>query len=113
LLHLPAACDPYLGSDGSIKGWASAFQQDKVLFQILQRGGGRNKGGGKVRTDAWLHDPAELNNATFTAYYKAQNILPEDEWEDFMTSMRAFLPTTFRVAGSRQYVSNEFCMFGF
>lgn len=46
-----------------------------------------------------------MENERFTAYYKAQNIVPEDEWESFMNSFRQHLPTTFRVAGSRQYVS--------
>ena len=32
---------------------------------------------------------------------QAQGIVPEDEWEAFMTSLKADLPTTFRVTGSR------------
>lgn len=43
-------------------------------------------------------------NDRFFSYYKAQNILPEEEWEPFLDSFRSHLPTTFRVAGSRQYV---------
>ncbi|THG99492.1 hypothetical protein EW026_g2871 [Hermanssonia centrifuga] len=43
-----------------------------------------------------------MNNERFEKYYKAQNILPEDEWDQFLESLRAPLPTTFRVAGSRQ-----------
>lgn len=45
-----------------------------------------------------------MHNERFEKYYRAQNILPEDEWEAFMETMRNPLPTTFRVAGSRQYV---------
>jgi multisite-specific tRNA:(cytosine-C5)-methyltransferase len=45
-----------------------------------------------------------MENERFHAYYKAQNIVPEDEWESFMNALRQHLPTTFRVAGSRQYV---------
>lgn len=44
----------------------------------------------------------DLNNPRFSAYYKAQKIVPEAEWEAFLNSMRRHLPTTFRVAGSRQ-----------
>ena len=49
-------------------------------------------------------DKADMNNERFEKYYKAQNVLSEDEWENFMESMREPLPTTFRVAGSRQSV---------
>ncbi|KAJ7859684.1 S-adenosyl-L-methionine-dependent methyltransferase [Mycena olivaceomarginata] len=43
-----------------------------------------------------------MHNERFTTYYQTQKIVPEDEWDAFMESMRAPLPTTFRVAGSRQ-----------
>lgn len=45
-----------------------------------------------------------MENTSFSAYYKAQNIIPDDEWEPFMEALRTHLPTTFRVAGSRQCV---------
>ncbi|KAH9829989.1 cytosine-5--methyltransferase [Rhodofomes roseus] len=44
----------------------------------------------------------DMHNERFERYYKAQRILPEDEWESFMEAMRTPLPTTFRVTGSRQ-----------
>ena len=50
-------------------------------------------------------EPIDMHNDRFENYYKTQNILPEDEWDRFMNSLRAPLPTTFRVAGSRQYVT--------
>jgi hypothetical protein len=43
-----------------------------------------------------------MKNERFEAYYKAQNLLPENEWDKFMDQLREPLPTTFRVAGSRQ-----------
>ena len=49
-------------------------------------------------------DKADMKNERFEKYYKTQNILSDDEWETFMESMREPLPTTFRVAGSRQSV---------
>ncbi|EAU81513.1 tRNA (cytosine-5-)-methyltransferase [Coprinopsis cinerea okayama7 len=69
----------------------------------------RGKGKGK-RRDAPvddgrnndLLDKASFKNERFFAYYKAQKILPEEEWEEFLEAMRRPLPTTFRVAGSRQ-----------
>jgi multisite-specific tRNA:(cytosine-C5)-methyltransferase len=45
-----------------------------------------------------------MHNARFEAYYKAQQIIPEDngeEWDLFMDALKRGLPTTFRVAGSR------------
>lgn len=45
-----------------------------------------------------------MNNQRFSAYYKAQKIVPDDEWDVFMDSLRRHLPTTFRVAGSRESV---------
>ncbi|KAF8634819.1 hypothetical protein AX17_004071 [Amanita inopinata Kibby_2008] len=49
-----------------------------------------------------LLERIDMNNPRFSAYYKAQEIVPDDEWDTFLNSMRQHLPTTFRVAGSRQ-----------
>lgn len=49
-------------------------------------------------------DKADMHNERFEKYYKAQNVLSEDEWGTFLEAMREPLPTTFRVAGSRQSV---------
>ena len=47
-----------------------------------------------------------LSNANFEQYYKAIGITQtQDEWDSFMQSLRTPLPTTFRVTGSRAYVS--------
>ena len=43
-----------------------------------------------------------MNNARFESYYKTQAIIPEDQWDAFLDALREPLPTTFRVAGSRQ-----------
>ncbi|KIK97617.1 hypothetical protein PAXRUDRAFT_824777 [Paxillus rubicundulus Ve08.2h10] len=45
---------------------------------------------------------ADMDNERFTAYYRAQNIIPDDQWEIFMESLRRPLPTTFRITGSRE-----------
>ncbi|KAL4073670.1 S-adenosyl-L-methionine-dependent methyltransferase [Scleroderma citrinum] len=42
-----------------------------------------------------------MDNHRFTAYYKAQNIIPDQEWDLFMDALRRPLPTTFRITGSR------------
>lgn len=51
---------------------------------------------------------ADMHNERFATYYQAQKIIPEDEWETFMDSLRRPLPTTFRIAGSRQYGLSPF-----
>ncbi|KAF9788609.1 cytosine-5--methyltransferase [Thelephora terrestris] len=43
-----------------------------------------------------------MNNSRFELYYKTQAIIPEDQWDAFLDALREPLPTTFRVAGSRQ-----------
>jgi len=43
-----------------------------------------------------------MNNPRFESYYKTQAIVPEDQWGVFLDALREPLPTTFRVAGSRQ-----------
>ncbi|KAF8198599.1 S-adenosyl-L-methionine-dependent methyltransferase [Pholiota molesta] len=69
-----------------------------------KRGGG-NGGGNRQRnpderTD--LLEKTDMENERFFAYYKAQRIVPDDEWDAFVDALRRHLPTTFRVAGSRQ-----------
>ncbi|KAJ6571942.1 cytosine-5--methyltransferase [Mycena capillaripes] len=67
-----------------------------------KRGGRR---GNKPKDDVYrtdLVEKADMNNDRFTTYYQAQKIVPEDEWDVFIEALRTPLPTTFRVAGSRQ-----------
>ncbi|KAG6379756.1 S-adenosyl-L-methionine-dependent methyltransferase [Boletus reticuloceps] len=52
--------------------------------------------------ERYMLERVDMHNERFTAYYKAQNIISEDEWDAFMDSLRRPLPTTFRIAGSRQ-----------
>lgn len=47
------------------------------------------------------YDEAVLENAEFETYYKAQKIVPDDEWETFMKHLREPLPVSFRVTGCR------------
>ncbi|TFK39362.1 S-adenosyl-L-methionine-dependent methyltransferase [Crucibulum laeve] len=56
------------------------------------------------RTD--LIEKIDMNNEKLFAYYKAQKVVPEEEWDEFVEALRQHLPTTFRVAGSRQTANN-------
>ncbi|KPJ14026.1 tRNA (cytosine(34)-C(5))-methyltransferase [Papilio machaon] len=40
-------------------------------------------------------------NAAFEEYYKTQKVCPEEEWSDFMSSLKENLPTAFRITGSK------------
>ncbi|KAI0753297.1 S-adenosyl-L-methionine-dependent methyltransferase [Daedaleopsis nitida] len=68
--------------------------------------GPKGKGSGGRDDAAWARtdviEREHMHNDRMEKYYKAQNILPDDEWSQFLESMRDPLPTTFRVAGSRQ-----------
>ena len=44
-------------------------------------------------------------NEAFEAYYKAQKIVPEEEWETFLESLRSPLPMTFRINGSGKFAT--------
>ncbi|KAI8811301.1 S-adenosyl-L-methionine-dependent methyltransferase [Cladochytrium replicatum] len=84
-----------------------------------KRWGGRNKNQ-KPRDDAERDGAAQeqgvdyresytnppLENENFERYNKAQNILPEEDWESFLTYLRTHLPTTFRLTGSRRDASD-------
>lgn len=63
-------------------------------------GGGRQQKKDEYRSD--LLDKSDMKNERFFAYYKAQKIVPDDEWDLFVETLRQHLPTTFRVAGSRE-----------
>jgi multisite-specific tRNA:(cytosine-C5)-methyltransferase len=72
-------------------------------------GGGRGgkRGGGAGRTDSQRNDRAggynvvNQTNETMEAYYKAQKIIGDDEWTEFLEALKVPLPTTFRLTASR------------
>ncbi|KAI1792405.1 S-adenosyl-L-methionine-dependent methyltransferase [Ganoderma leucocontextum] len=68
--------------------------------------GPKGKGSGSRDDPAWARtdviEREHMHNERLEKYYKSQNILPEQEWDQFLQAMRDPLPTTFRVAGSRQ-----------
>jgi multisite-specific tRNA:(cytosine-C5)-methyltransferase len=43
----------------------------------------------------------DKQNELFEEYYKAQGIMGDDEWPEFLEALRRELPTTFRITGSR------------
>ncbi|XP_074588681.1 uncharacterized protein LOC141844544 [Curcuma longa] len=47
--------------------------------------------------------PFATQNANFDEYYKEQHIVPEDEWEEFISMLRKPLPAAFRINSSGQF----------
>lgn len=54
-------------------------------------------------------------NEKFVRYYQHVGICPESEWDDFVETLKADLPTTFRISGSKStakrlldIIKNEF-----
>lgn len=100
---------------GSGKGWQTRSLSLPMTTIIPQGKSNRGRGrGGRTRDggDEYRSAPIDkntMNNARFEAYYKTQGIVPDDQWDTFMNSLREPLPTTFRVAGSRQLRPSSFC----
>lgn len=66
----------------------------------------RNKGAKFLKRDkdsrgSWTE--VLRDNAKWEAYYKAQNLIPDLEWETFKTHCQQDLPLTFRVTGSKAH----------
>ncbi|OQR95420.1 tRNA (cytosine-5-)-methyltransferase NSUN2 [Thraustotheca clavata] len=76
-----------------------------------RKGNKGNKGGAwkKPRTEHQATDKEAgfgewvYENASFEKYYKAQNIVLEEEWEAFVKHLAMPLPTTFRINNSCAY----------
>uniref|UniRef100_A0A0E0M2B3 SAM-dependent MTase RsmB/NOP-type domain-containing protein n=1 Tax=Oryza punctata TaxID=4537 RepID=A0A0E0M2B3_ORYPU len=56
---------------------------------------------GREGNPSW--QPFATENPAFEDYYKAQQIIPEEEWDDFMNMLRKPLPATFRINASCQF----------
>ena len=52
------------------------------------------------------YTPYDKNNKTFEKYYKAQQIVPPEEWDQFMECLRTPLPTSFRINGSGKFAED-------
>jgi len=47
------------------------------------------------------YDEIIKENASFEGYYKAQKIVPEAEWDSFLSHLKDALPVSFRISGHR------------
>jgi len=73
-----------------------------TLFFISQKR--QRAGRSRDDDDRGMLEKSDMKNERFTSYYKAQRIIPEEEWDEFMEALKRPLPTTFRIAGSRECV---------
>lgn len=83
--------------------WPSLLPNIMGRGRAYRRGHGRGKApgrssGGERRAD---YTTFEQTSPKFESYYQGQGILPADEWEPFLTAMRAPLPTTFRITSGK------------
>ncbi|KAI5845827.1 S-adenosyl-L-methionine-dependent methyltransferase [Morchella snyderi] len=63
--------------------------------------GGQGSGskGADTRGDAYVSIPTE--NEKYEKFYKESGLIPEEEWEEFWSTLKRTLPTTFRFTGSK------------
>ncbi|KAJ3192353.1 tRNA (cytosine(34)-C(5))-methyltransferase [Irineochytrium annulatum] len=84
-----------------------------------KRGGGRGAGrGGRgswkknreprdtPREESKGYDKAVMENELMATYYKAQNLMPLEDFEKFLEYLRKELPTAWRMTGSRSYATS-------
>ncbi|SAM02707.1 hypothetical protein [Absidia glauca] len=70
-----------------------------------RKGRGKKKGNqDSKRTDTRTdtdYKPLELDNEVFHKYYKAQNMMSDEEYESFYATLKNPLPSTFRITGTK------------
>lgn len=54
-------------------------------------------------TKNWAETPT--TNEKFVEYYQTQGVMPKEEWDEFMNTLRKPLPTTFRINGNGRNAS--------
>lgn len=81
------------------------FHTSRVLLVKMGRKGRRGRGGNKLgkRDDRQPWDQVQQENEAWEKYYKAQDIIPNGEFDLFKKTCQETLPLTFRVTGSRKH----------
>ncbi len=79
-----------MGRFGNKKRKRSAGKAEAVWEERGAEQGGKKNGGGDFTE--------QFRNEAFEAFYKAQNIVPEGEWEEFISTLSKSLPLTFRLS---------------
>lgn len=76
---------------------------------MAKKGKSNNKLGQRDGRQSW--GELQRDNADWETYYRAQNIVPEEEFEAFKTTCQQTLPLTFRVTGSRAHAKEIAAMY--
>ena len=81
---------------GKRKGFGGRGGRDNK--RVRGEGGERVDNRVKDANGEWKYENMKTyRNEKFEAFYKAQGIVPDAEWETFIKTMQAQLPVTFRV----------------
>ncbi|VDP08866.1 unnamed protein product [Soboliphyme baturini] len=56
----------------------------------------------ETRPNTGKREPIVKKNELFEKFYRAQNIVPDNQWEDFLSALRRDLPHTFRLVGCKR-----------
>ena len=61
--------------------------------------GQRRPNNNNIDANGWVvaKEGTELRNPVFEAFYKAQGVVPKEEWDAFMQILKAPLPASFRI----------------
>ncbi|CAE8616830.1 unnamed protein product [Polarella glacialis] len=93
-------CEAPAGIDG--KDGPSYVDSVTAASSSGRRRHGDRRGEGRKKTRAFVPVPeTSAGSVAFEAYYKAQGIVPDAEWSDFMGFMRKPLPVVVRVNARR------------
>lgn len=87
-----------MGKPVRSKSVAIEVDRQSLTFCTQRRQRGGPKVNPKPRQD---YDLSSGQNESFDKYYKAQGLLEEGEWDQFLGVAKAPLPLTFRITSSR------------
>ncbi|XP_022108755.1 tRNA (cytosine(34)-C(5))-methyltransferase-like [Acanthaster planci] len=84
-------------------------QRRKFKQKGQGKGWGKNKNQSGEEKDGYhrySYGPIEKKNEAFENYYKKQGVIPGEDWDKFMTTLRDELPVTFRITGYRSHAQH-------
>lgn len=81
------------------------FHTSRVLLAKMGKKGRRGRGGNKLgkRDDRQSWDQVTQENEAWEKYYRALDLIPNDQFDLFKSTCKETLPLTFRVTGSRKH----------